>query len=320
MIVVRKMNESDIALLYQAFKGPLWNKQRSQYEKYFSEQKAGARIVLLGLIGECLAGYVTIVWTPEYEPFRTQGVPEIKDLNTLHEFRKRGVGTALISAAENACLAADRLKIGIGVGLTPDYGSAQRLYPKLGYVPDGLGATSENELMMTKVLSPQLSPIINLDELEYVSDGPGLPGKHAPVGNKIGAKKLGYNVSVCPPGKSVCPLHNHRVNEEMFFILEGEGILRFGERTFPLRKGDFVACPPGGREVAHQMINSGKVDLKYISLSTEISEEICEYPDSNKVGVFIGDYQQMKFRKIFRADSDVPYAEGETADVLWEKK
>lgn len=162
-------------------------------------------------------------------------------------------------------------------------------------------------------------PIINLDELEFISDGPGLPGRHAPIASRIGAKKLGYNVSICPPGKSVCPFHNHRINEEMFFILEGDGLLRFGDQRYPLRQGDFVACPPGGREVAHQMINTGATDLKYIALGTETREEICEYPDSDKVGVFIGDYQQTDFRKVFKSGSDVPYAEGETSEVLWDK-
>jgi len=32
-------------------------------------------------------------------------------------------------------------EIGLGVGLYRDYGSAQRLYAKLGYVPDGRGVT-----------------------------------------------------------------------------------------------------------------------------------------------------------------------------------
>lgn len=161
-----------------------------------------------------------------------------------------------------------------------------------------------------------MKPIINLDELEFVSDGREMPGKTATVGNKIGAKKLGYNISVCPPGKSVCPFHNHRINEEMFFILEGEGILRFGDQEFPLRKFDFVACPPGGREVAHQMINTGKTDLKYLALSTKFREEICEYPDSDKVGVFIGDYGAMEYRKLFAASTDIPYMTGENSEKL----
>lgn len=161
-----------------------------------------------------------------------------------------------------------------------------------------------------------MKPIINIDELVFESDGPDSPGHTAVVSDGIGAKKLGYNISVCPPGKSVCPFHNHRINEEMFFILEGEGLLRFGDKEYPLRKFDFVACPPGGREVAHQMINTGKVDLKYLALSTMIPEEVCEYPDSDKVGVFIGKQGKREYRKLFKASEDVDYMVGETSDKL----
>ena len=48
----------------------------------------------------------------------------------------------------------------------------------------------------------------------------------APVGPRIGAQLLGYNITAVPPGKRAFPLHNHHVNEEMFFILSGSGELR----------------------------------------------------------------------------------------------
>jgi uncharacterized cupin superfamily protein len=102
-------------------------------------------------------------------------------------------------------------------------------------------------------------PVINLDELEIISDEDGpFAGKFGLIAERIGAQKLGYNLTICPPGKKVCPFHNHHVNEEMFFILEGEGVLRFGEQEYPLRKYDIVACPPGGRAVAHQIVNTGR--------------------------------------------------------------
>jgi hypothetical protein len=43
------------------------------------------------------------------------------------------------------------------------------------------------------------------------------------VGRRLGAQKLGCNLTVVPPGKRAWPFHNHRVNEEMFVVLEGEG-------------------------------------------------------------------------------------------------
>lgn len=157
-----------------------------------------------------------------------------------------------------------------------------------------------------------LKPVINLDELELVADEDG-PFKHSygVISDKIGAKKLGYNLSIVPPGKKVCPFHNHQVGEEMFLILEGEGTLRFGDKEYPLRKHDVIACPPGGREVAHQIINTGHVDLKYFALGTQDDAEVCEYPDSNKVMMYVGDRGQRRIRQMFRAETAVEYMDRE---------
>ncbi len=158
-----------------------------------------------------------------------------------------------------------------------------------------------------------MKPVINLDELDIVSheDGP-FRGRYGVIGERIGAQKLGYNLTICPPGKKVCPFHNHHVDEEMFFILEGEGLLRFGDQEYPLRQHDVIACPAGKRDVAHQIVNTGKTDLKYLALSTMARGEICEYPDSNKVGVYVGVPGKRDLRLMFRAEQAVDYFERET--------
>lgn len=133
-------------------------------------------------------------------------------------------------------------------------------------------------------------PILNIHEL---GEGDFMPFSHGTkfearlgqIAARIGARKLGYNLTVVPPGKRAFPHHGHRVNEEMFFILEGEGELRLGEETYPLRAGDVIACPPGGPEMAHQLINtSAEQDLKYLAVSTVESPELVYYPDSDKYG------------------------------------
>jgi uncharacterized cupin superfamily protein len=157
-----------------------------------------------------------------------------------------------------------------------------------------------------------MKPVINLDELEMIAhaDGP-FEEKYGVIGAKIGAKKLGYSLSVVPPGKKVCPFHNHHVNEEMFFIVEGTGLLRFGDGEYPLRKHDVIACPPGKRDVAHQIINTGLTELKYLCLSTMERADICEYPDSNKIGAFVGEGSQRDLRLLFKAEHAVEYMDGE---------
>ncbi|MBS0431298.1 MAG: cupin domain-containing protein [Proteobacteria bacterium] len=139
-------------------------------------------------------------------------------------------------------------------------------------------------------------PVINLADLEMQSvnaerahTGPNA-GQYdirwAEIGRRIGARQLGYNLTVVAPGKRNCPMHSHRAEEEMFFILEGTGELRYGDARHPLRAGDFIACPTGGPETAHQIINTGDTEMRYLSLSTMAPIEICEYPDSGKFGVF----------------------------------
>jgi uncharacterized cupin superfamily protein len=106
------------------------------------------------------------------------------------------------------------------------------------------------------------------------------------VGNVLGAKKLGYNITAVPPGKRAFPPHNHQVNEEMFLVLEGTGEVRIGEVTYPIRQGDIVACLAGGKEMAHVVTNTGNVELKYLAISTKISPEVCEYPATGKYTAF----------------------------------
>ena len=123
-------------------------------------------------------------------------------------------------------------------------------------------------------------PILNIADVEFrkVGHGANMPGaENAPekfsaqvgdIGRRLGAQKLGYNLTVVPPGKRAWPFHNHRVNEEMFFVLEGEGEVRIGKDCFPIRKGDVIAHPPGGPDTAHQIINTSKAGCGAMCPST----------------------------------------------------
>jgi uncharacterized cupin superfamily protein len=168
------------------------------------------------------------------------------------------------------------------------------------------------------------SPIINIDQIELrarpatvaAPDGAArFDARTGEIAPRIGAQKLGYNLTAVPPGKRAFPLHNHRVNEEMFFFLEGAGEVRIGSERHPVRKGDVLACPPGGPETAHQIINTGDTELKYLAVSTLIYPEICDYPDSGKFLIAeqqrSADGQVQGFRHIGRADSAVDYWDGE---------
>ena len=159
-----------------------------------------------------------------------------------------------------------------------------------------------------------MNPLINLDEItafDDVEENGIYTSRRALFSAGIGARQLGYNLTVLPPGKVQCPFHVHHGEEEMFLILDGEGELRFGSQRFPLRKHDVVACPTGGPELAHQIINTGTVDLRYLALSNLVDVEVCEYPDSGKVGVSTGRQGTTGLRKLFRAEISVEYYDRE---------
>jgi GNAT superfamily N-acetyltransferase len=115
------------------------NKTVEQYESYFAEYQQGDRVTLVAVVGEKVVGYSNILWRSDYIPYQEAGIPEINDLNVVEEFQNLGIGRALIRESERLVAERGIQRIGIGVGLTPDYAAAQYLYPKLGYVLDGRG-------------------------------------------------------------------------------------------------------------------------------------------------------------------------------------
>jgi uncharacterized cupin superfamily protein len=140
-------------------------------------------------------------------------------------------------------------------------------------------------------------PIVNLDELDpQPMPAPFAPtgdtaeryaGRIAPIGARIGMKQMGANLTVIGPGKRAFPFHNHHGNEELFIILDGRGELRFGPDRHPVRAGDIISCPSGGPEVAHQLINTGDTDMRYLAIATSRSPEVAEFPDTGKYAVLL---------------------------------
>jgi uncharacterized cupin superfamily protein len=158
--------------------------------------------------------------------------------------------------------------------------------------------------------------IINLAEvpLDKINGPEGSPfgGARRRAGAHIGAQKLGYSFFYVPPGKAAFPFHTHSRNEEMIYIIEGAGLLRFGKEETAVVAGTIVACPVGV-EFPHQLVNTGAQELRYLVVSTMDFPDICEYPDSNKVGAYatgaVG--TQVGLRALYVKDQNVDYYAGE---------
>lgn len=137
---LRKIQASDCEQISAAFKAQSWNKPVSLYQQYLDFQTSGQRDIIIAEWDGVFVGYLTITWQSDYLPFREKGIPEIVDFNVLKSYRRQGIGTELMDEAER------RIKkrgeyAGIGVGMYPDYGPAQILYARRGYIPDGNGIT-----------------------------------------------------------------------------------------------------------------------------------------------------------------------------------
>jgi hypothetical protein len=125
-------------------------------------------------------------------------------------------------------------------------------------------------------------PIINIDEVELQPR----PAQFAPKG--AAAERFEARVGMIAPK------------------LGAQALGYIGDAVYPIRRGDIIACPPGGKETAHQIVNTGKSELKYLAVSTKRAPEICDYPDSGKFAVM-----SEGLRFIGRENQQLDYWEGE---------
>jgi uncharacterized cupin superfamily protein len=130
--------------------------------------------------------------------------------------------------------------------------------------------------------------VINVDDMPLQDRGNGkqFAVKWGRAGPLLGLAGLGCAVHVVPPGKKAFPFHRHHVMDELFFVISGQGQYRWGDETFSLRAGDLVGAPAGTK--AHQIINTGSEDLRYLGISTMGSVDLVDYPDSKKIAVAAG--------------------------------
>ena len=137
-LVIRNMEEGDAKIFYEEYLAQGWHPDLSVYTQRLKDQAEGKCIALTAVYRGHPAGYVYVYLTPHGGPFRDKGWPEIHDFSVLQKYQRRGIGSRLMDAAEQvAAQYADT--VWLGVGLCDSYGSAQRMYIKRGFIPDGSG-------------------------------------------------------------------------------------------------------------------------------------------------------------------------------------
>jgi len=158
--------------------------------------------------------------------------------------------------------------------------------------------------------------VINIDDVPLQDRGNGkqFAVRWGRVGPLLGLAGLGCAVHVVPPGKKAFPFHRHHVMDELFFVVSGKGEYRFGESRVPVRGGDIVAAPAATQ--AHQLINTGSEDLRYLGISSGGGVDVVDYPDSGKIavaaGVKNGDFKTATYVGLGRL-APTDYFDGEDA-------
>jgi GNAT superfamily N-acetyltransferase len=137
-VLIRNMEPTDGQVFTDGEIAQGWHATVEKYEMRLRDQAAGRAVSLVAEYRGCPAGYVNVYPNSAWGAFGNQGLPEIVDFGVLQKYQRRGIGTKLMDAAEQvAARYADTVYL--GVGLHNGYGSAQRMYVKRGYIPDGSG-------------------------------------------------------------------------------------------------------------------------------------------------------------------------------------
>ena len=154
-----------------------------------------------------------------------------------------------------------------------------------------------SEIKHSKIESIPVSHKCEHDDYEYYRK------KFIPFG---GAKNSLVSVYEIPPHKSAYPFHFHHNNEETFYILSGEGVLRTPDGERKVSAGEFLFFPTGPAG-AHKLTNSSDTEnLVYIDFDVVHDVDITIYPDSEKIGVW-----GMGINQLYPQDEAVDYYDGE---------
>ena len=157
-IVVRDMIQSDPQIIYEVELEQGWHPSLEAYQKRYIDLNDKIMVALVAEYKGNVAGYINLIWNPTDGAFAGMEIPEVHDFGVFEKYRRFGIGNTMMDVVES--LAGEKSKkICLGVGVAHAYGSAQRMYVKRGYIPDGTGAWYQNKIC------PQYTPCNNDDDL-----------------------------------------------------------------------------------------------------------------------------------------------------------
>lgn len=143
-ILIRDLQGSDAKIIEEEELAQGWDSS-GKYEMRLKDQAEGRSVNLVAEYNGNVAGYINVYPNSEWGAFANRGYPEIVDFGVLVKYRNNGIGSKLMDIAEEIAFSYSDV-VYLGVGLHSGYGSAQRMYVKRGYIPDGSGVWYKDEI------------------------------------------------------------------------------------------------------------------------------------------------------------------------------
>ena len=144
-IMIRTILEKDTKIICDEEIAQGWNQTEDKYIQRLLDHNSGKAIALIAEYKGNVAGYINVYINSQGGSFGGLGHCEIVDFGVLEKYRNQGIGSKLMDIAEEIAFEHSDV-VYLGVGLHSGYGSAQRMYYKRSYIPDGKGVWYGNSV------------------------------------------------------------------------------------------------------------------------------------------------------------------------------
>jgi uncharacterized cupin superfamily protein len=124
--------------------------------------------------------------------------------------------------------------------------------------------------------------VVNVEDVEAVTvQRPRVARTRRNLGRAAGSITTGIQHVQVEPGMDSAPPHCHSIEEEIFVILGGDGVVVVGEEETPVGAGHVIARP-AGTGVSH-VFHAGAGGLTYLAYGMRDPADCCYYPRSGKI-------------------------------------
>ncbi len=117
---------------------------------------------------------------------------------------------------------------------------------------------------MTETYAPSIRNIAEEPWQEFPGHFGGALSKALVRPETVGSRQIDYRISTYQPMAYV-ERHSHRVQEQVYHVLDGEGMMEIDDQRRVVRKHDVIFIPPG---VPHAIRNTGLGALTFIVVTT----------------------------------------------------